>query len=61
MVVKVIVSRCPQNHKCPSVDICPVDALVQDGHNAPTVLEEKCIGCGKCSDFCPKKALVLED
>ena len=22
--------------------------------------EEKCIRCGKCSNFCPKKALVLE-
>ncbi len=26
----------------------------------PTVLMDKCIKCGKCVTFCPKKALVLE-
>ncbi len=60
MAVQVIVSKCPQNHPCPSVKICPVGALVQEGFDAPKVIEEKCIDCGKCSGFCPKKALVLE-
>lgn len=56
----VIDENCPQNHKCPSVKICPVNALVQEGLNAPTVNYEKCIKCGKCVSFCPKKALVLK-
>jgi Fe-S-cluster-containing hydrogenase component 2 len=60
MAIKVIELKCPQNHVCPSVKICPAEALKQEGHNAPTVDNEKCIDCGKCSDFCPKKALVLE-
>lgn len=60
MAIKVITSNCPQNHFCPSVKVCPVNALTQDGFNAPTVIVEKCIDCGKCSDFCPKNALVLE-
>ncbi|MEG1896132.1 MAG: 4Fe-4S binding protein [Oscillospiraceae bacterium] len=60
MAIKVIVSKCPQNHPCPAVKVCPVGALVQEGFKAPTVVEDKCISCGKCSNFCPKKALVLE-
>ena len=60
MVVKINVSKCPQDHKCPAVSVCPVGALVQEENNAPTVLTDICIGCGKCSDFCPKKALTLD-
>ncbi len=46
-MLKVITERCPQNHKCPSVAICPVGALSQKDINAPTVDYEKCIKCGK--------------
>ncbi|MCI9465373.1 MAG: 4Fe-4S binding protein [Lachnospiraceae bacterium] len=59
-ILKVIVENCPQNHPCPSVKICPVGALTQEGFHAPVVDTEKCIKCGKCSSFCPKMALVLE-
>ena len=52
--------NCPQNHKCPAVKICPVGALSQTDFGAPVIDRGKCIACGKCSDFCPKKALVLE-
>lgn len=52
--------NCPKNHKCPAVNICPVGALSQTDFNAPVVDYEKCIACGKCSVFCPKRALVLE-
>ena len=58
LVVKV--DRCPQNHPCPSVRVCPVNALSQKGFQAPEVDQEKCIQCGKCVRFCPKRALVLE-
>lgn len=50
---------CPQNHKCPSIKVCPVGALTQEGFNAPTVDFQKCIKCGKCVKFCPMKALVF--
>ena len=59
--LKVVVERCPQNHKCPAVKVCPVNALSQTDFNAPIVDYDKCIKCGKCANFCPKKALVLED
>ena len=56
----IVKERCPQNHKCPAVNVCPVGALSQEGMSAPTIDHEKCIKCGKCSNFCPMKALVLE-
>ena len=59
-ILNVKKDNCPQNHPCPAVKVCPVGALSQSQHNAPTVDHEKCIRCGKCSNFCPKKALVLE-
>ncbi len=52
--------NCPQNHPCPAVKVCPVGALSQNKFDAPTIDHSKCIKCGKCSSFCPKKALVLE-
>lgn len=55
----IIIDNCPQNHKCPAVKVCPVGALSQEGFEAPQIDYSKCIGCGKCSNFCPKKALVL--
>lgn len=53
-------SRCPQNHPCPAVKVCAVDALSQKGFLAPTVNMSMCIGCGKCVKFCPMRALSLE-
>ena len=58
--IEVLIENCPQNHKCPAVRIFPVGALSQTENNAPVVDLEKCIGCGKCSNFCPKKALILK-
>ncbi len=58
LVVKT--NKCPQNHPCPSVRVCPTDALSQKGFSAPVVDMEKCIKCGKCVIFCPMRALVLE-
>jgi ferredoxin len=60
MAIIVIKNRCPQNHPCPSINVCPVDALLQNGFDAPTVDESKCIDCGKCERSCPKGALTLK-
>ncbi len=53
-------ARCPQNHPCPSVRVCPVGALSQKGYKAPVADKNKCIKCGKCVKFCPMRAIVLE-
>ena len=58
--LKIIKEKCPQDHKCPAIKVCPVGALSQKDFEAPTIDETKCIRCGKCSNFCPKYALVLE-
>ncbi len=58
--LKIIKENCPQNHKCPAVKVCPVGALSQSEHEAPLINHDKCIRCGKCATFCPKKALRLE-
>ena len=60
-ILKVIKEKCPQNHICPSLKVCPVQALSQTGYDAPIVDMKKCIKCAKCVQFCPKKALVLEN
>ncbi|RPF48759.1 4Fe-4S binding protein [Hydrogenoanaerobacterium saccharovorans] len=53
-------ARCPQNHACPSVRVCPAGALTQNGFDAPIVNMDKCIKCGKCVKFCPMRALIFE-
>jgi Fe-S-cluster-containing hydrogenase component 2 len=58
-VLSVNKNRCPQNHPCPSIRVCPVKALTQKGYEAPAVNQEKCIKCGKCVSFCPMRAISL--
>ena len=60
MSLVIITEHCPQNHKCPAVKECPVDALHQEGVAAPTVDKDKCVECGKCADVCPMGALNLD-
>jgi ferredoxin len=55
--MKVIELRCPQNHACPALRVCPVGALKQAGVSAPTVEKDKCTDCGKCTRLCPTGAL----
>jgi len=59
MNVVVEKRRCPENHPCPAVSVCPVGALTQKGYNAPMVDKAKCTGCGKCGWFCPMGALQV--
>lgn len=59
--VDVIDYRCPQDHACPAVRICPVDAITQEGYNAPVVDKETCISCGKCVRVCPTGAFQFEN
>ncbi len=52
MNITVEPRRCPQNHPCPVVRICPVNAISQNGFAAPTIDKSKCTNCGKCVRFC---------
>lgn len=61
--MKIIVDthRCPQNHSCPAVRVCPVGAIIQNGFDAPTIDEKKCIKCKKCVMFCPMRAIQTQE
>ena len=48
--LNVIVERCPQNHKCPSIKVCPVGAI--DCNDSRNVNLEKCIHCYACVKVC---------
>ena len=58
-VIRVNRNRCPENHPCPSVRVCPVEALKQIRYSAPTADMDKCIQCGKCVRYCPMGAITL--
>lgn len=57
MDLVVNIHACPQSHRCPSMMVCPIGAIEQEGFNAPTINLDKCIRCGKCVNFCPMGAL----
>jgi ferredoxin len=61
MSIQVNNPRCPQNHPCPSIRVCPTGALQQQGYRAPTVDDTRCIDCGKCIRSCPMGAFVPAD
>jgi ferredoxin len=50
--------KCPQNHRCPSIAVCPHGAITQkDSRSLPVIDESKCVACGKCMRFCPMGAI----
>lgn len=54
----VVQHKCPQDHPCPCVRICPVDAVDQEGYAAPEIDKNKCIECGACVNYCPYRAIT---
>ena len=40
--LEIVTENCPQNHKCPAVNVCPVGALSQNEFEAPKIDYEKC-------------------
>ena len=59
MAITVDKKKCPQNHACPAIKVCPADALSQKEFEAPVVDKDACLDCGACSNFCPMGALEL--
>ena len=57
----VISRRCPQDHPCPLVGLCPTGAISQKGFAAPVIDPEKCIECGACTVSCGYGAVVDGD
>lgn len=57
MSLHVDAAICPQNHRCPLIKICPVQAISQDGYGLPLIDENKCIECARCLRSCPMHAI----
>lgn len=57
-------NRCDRSPFCPVKRVCPVNAVTQEVHifgsKAPVVDKEKCIGCGKCLNVCPMRAVAMK-
>jgi len=60
-MIIVNASLCPQNHRCPTLRVCPTGALQQEGFNAPFIDQEECIECGRCTYSCPVFSQVTEN
>ncbi len=60
-MIKISNTRCPQNHRCPAIDVCPKEAISQKGYSLPVVDMDKCITCKKCISFCPMGAIMEDD
>ncbi len=52
---------CPQDHYCPLIRVCPVDAISQNRSGLPVIDDEKCISCGKCQKYCPMQAVEIKN
>ena len=58
MALTISSLACPQNHRCPIIQICPAGAITQNGNGLPVIDESKCTECGKCTKYCPMRAVV---
>lgn len=57
MAMQVDQRRCPQNHRCPMMRICPTGAIHQEGYGLPMIDKNLCTECGACVKMCPMKAV----
>ncbi|AZR72460.1 4Fe-4S ferredoxin [Anoxybacter fermentans] len=56
--------KCDRSPFCPAKRVCPVQAITQEKNSifstGPAKVDpEKCIGCGKCLNFCPGQAITM--
>jgi ferredoxin len=57
MALSINPLACPQNHPCPITRVCPVGAISQVGYGLPVIDEAICTECGKCTNYCPMRAV----
>ena len=61
MKMTINARRCPQNHRCPALSVCPQGAISQkDARSLPNVDAQKCTACGKCIRYCPMGAFAYD-
>ena len=57
MALAIDKTLCPQNHSCPMIEVCPVEAITQSGFQLPVIDTQRCIECGTCLEICGKNAV----
>jgi ferredoxin len=57
-MIRVIKERCPEDHVCPMIRLCPKKAITQEGFKAPKVNHDECIECVVCVNNCPHRVFV---
>jgi ferredoxin len=58
-MIKVDKNKCPKDHACPMVKLCPKKAISQKNYDAPKIDKEKCIKCLLCVKKCPYNAFYI--
>ena len=54
--------KCPADHNCPLVILCPVKAITQTGFAAPEINTRICTECKRCVNHCVYKVFTyIED
>ena len=52
-MIQINENNCPQNHRCPLILRCPVNAISQQSpFSVPGIDFDKCTECGLCTKFC---------
>ncbi|PKM82670.1 MAG: 4Fe-4S ferredoxin [Firmicutes bacterium HGW-Firmicutes-14] len=51
--------KCDKSPGCPARRICPADAIEREESNEPYFVNAYCQGCGKCINFCPRRAISM--
>ncbi|NBG88254.1 4Fe-4S binding protein [Isachenkonia alkalipeptolytica] len=54
-------STCDKSPFCPAKRVCTVNAIDRSSFLKPfKVIAERCIGCGKCINVCPQRAIIMK-
>jgi ferredoxin len=61
MAIKIDPEKCPQNHVCPLIKTCPMQAISQIDNGLPAIDPELCVECGICVEKCRMKAVFFEE
>ncbi|ADG82043.1 4Fe-4S ferredoxin [Thermincola ferriacetica] len=51
--------KCDRSPWCPVKRVCPANAVEREDDNDPYFVNAYCQGCGKCVQYCPRRAVSM--